>query len=113
MKNIDKTDIPNKIEEEVSRTLNMLDRQLFPEHNPFFYTRVMERINRKTNENYIIFKIKFLFPAILAILFILNIFTVLSLSGSSEIPKGREENLRSFANEYSISRDNNSYYNTK
>ena len=62
-----------KIEEEVKKTLGMLDQQESLPPNPFFYTRIQQRIKEKSEGKFAF--LGFLKPALLTGLVVINIGT--------------------------------------
>lgn len=66
-------DKKGKIEEEVRKTLDVLDQKELLPPNPYFYTRVQQRIKANSENNYTVWR--YLKPALLIILLLINVST--------------------------------------
>lgn len=75
-------DKKEKIEEEVRKTLGMLDQNESLPPNPYFYTRVQQRINERSGSKST--SLGFLKPALLTILLLINLGTFIWYFNSSE-----------------------------
>ncbi len=62
-----------KIQKEIDKTLEMFEQKNSLPPNPYFFTRVQQRLNEKSKKEFSIFGI--LKPALLTVLFLLNIGT--------------------------------------
>lgn len=71
-----------KIEEEVKKTLGMLDQKESLPPNPYFYTRVQQRIKANSENNSTVWR--YLKPALLIILLLINVSTFIWYYNSSE-----------------------------
>lgn len=97
-----------KISEEVSKTLSLLDNLPVVEENPFFFTRIKERLdthnyNNKSESNKII---NFLKPVFIAVLFFVNIYTVIIMLSNTNNSTSREQYVSSVVSDYSPSYNN-------
>ena len=94
-----------KIQQEIEQTLQCLDGVKRAEANPFLFTRIKARMDRKAN----IWERTFSFiskPAIAVAIIVLvmavNGWAVLDNSGSGPIETATAENVSELANEYNI-----------
>ena len=71
-----------KIEEEVRKTLNVFELKESLPSNPYFYTRIQQRIKEKTENNST--SLGFLKPALLVCLLLINVGTFIWYFNSSE-----------------------------
>jgi hypothetical protein len=95
-----------KIEDEVKRTISVLDKIHNIDANPFLYTRIKAEINSgliKTELKPYDVVLKLLSPIIVALLFIVNIYSVLSfLSNGNVTPNTRQSYMNNIKSEYSL-----------
>src|SRR5437016_14269609 len=90
----------------VEDTLNSIEGIKQAESNPFLYTKIQEKLNNKkilpVRQNMLVLR----FAVILIAALLLNIYTYFtypeSEKNTSNTTYNREENLKSFAKEYSI-----------
>lgn len=98
-----------KISEEVNKTLSLLDNLPVIDENPFFFTRIKERLdahnyNNKSESNKII---SFLKPVFIALLFFVNIYTAINMfSNTNNNGALREQYVSSVVSDYSPSYNN-------
>ena len=97
-------DINRKIQNEVEKTIYLLDKLENIEPSPFLYTRIKARL--KSVENVVSFRgsiLKISKQIVLALLFLLNVYSIASYitSETSEINK-RQEYIKNIASEYSL-----------
>ena len=71
-----------KIEEEIRKTLVMFEQKESLPPNPYFYTRVQQRIKEHSANNFTLWG--FLKPALLSILLLINVGTFIWYFNSSE-----------------------------
>ncbi|MGB0524401.1 MAG: hypothetical protein ACPGJS_15630 [Flammeovirgaceae bacterium] len=96
------TNKEQKIQEEVAKTLNVLDRREQTPVNPFFYGKLEHRMRAQTTSStntwaFILPKVAI---ATLMLLFVCNIFTVVRPNNSSDEHATIE--LANFAEQYNI-----------
>lgn len=103
--NMNKDILNKKIEE----TLTSIDGIKHAEANPLMYSKISDKINnKKSKENVSLIKNTYIlkFAVILIAALLLNMFTYFSYTKydetSNDNTNSREENLKSFAKEYSI-----------
>ena len=72
-----------KIEQEVEKTLAMFDKKTDLKPNPYFYTRVKQRIEEKRKPKYSVAAI--LKPAFFTMLLVLNVTTVVWYTNTDSI----------------------------
>ena len=72
-----------KIQNEIDKTLNLFDKKETLTPNPYFFTRVQQRLNEKSTKGSTFFGVQK--PALMTGLFLLNIGTILWHFNSSEI----------------------------
>jgi hypothetical protein len=103
-----------QIEEEVKKTLDLLDQVEEIEPNPYFYTRLQGRLRNQEAEQrsalFHIFRAKNLRLAFLAIVIVINIVSgiVFLQNGSYQTYDG-SENLDAIAREYFLTNEDFSY----
>ncbi|KAA3604181.1 MAG: hypothetical protein DWQ06_04835 [Calditrichaeota bacterium] len=108
----------NKIENEVKKTLSLLDEKEFLEHNEHFYTVLQAKINRLEDEKKVaVLKPKnsvgILRPAFLSLMFVANLVTFFFVAQNSESQDTETENLSGlFAQEYSLTNENTDILNS-
>ena len=99
------TDILNK---KIEESLSSIDGIKHAEANPFLYSKLSDRItNKKTKDNFSLIKNSYIlkFAVIFIAALLLNVFTYFSYpkyDTTTANTNSREENLKSFAKEYSI-----------
>ena len=74
-------DKKEKIEEEIRKTLDVFDQKQSLPPNPYFYTRVQQRINERSGSKST--TMGFLKPALLTILLLINVATFIWYNNSS------------------------------
>ena len=74
-------DKKEKIEEEIRKTLEVFDQKQSLPPNPYFYTRVQQRINERSGSKST--TMGFLKPALLTILLLINVATFIWYNNSS------------------------------
>ncbi len=103
-----------KIEEEVRKTMDLLDEKDSTEINPFFYTRVKAKLDEIENKNtvkesgYVQLVLK---PAFLALIISLNIVSGYFLLKEEEQSLSREDFLSAFSEDYSITDSDTEIFN--
>lgn len=99
-----------KIEQEVEKTLRCFDQPQKLADNPFFYTRVKARIekrSRQTDSNLWQFGWKILKPAFLVLIVVLNIFTITNyFTADQSKTSERDQLLKTFAQEFALDQSN-------
>lgn len=104
-----------RIEQEVEKTLKLLEEIEQLELNPFLYTRIRARMKREEDagiESSAGIKLNSkLIPAFLVVLFLINLYSIFSLYdsfGKTEFTKNRTQYIEKFAEDYMLSQ--NSYF---
>lgn len=101
----------NKIQLEVEKTLNLLDHGKINDVNvnPYFYTKLSERINDLPNTGslinsfYDLFKKAYLVPAAMVILMLINVFTFYYVKdGSTVNTESSESSIDTFIETYEL-----------
>src|SRR5438128_2450510 len=98
----------NILNKKIEDTINSLEGIKQADANPFLYTKIQERLNNKNIKK--IFPVKqnifvLRFAVILIAALLLNVFTYFTYpepENNTPNTNSREENLKSFAKEYSI-----------
>ena len=105
-------DRKKKIEEEIARTLDAFDRvERLPE-DPYFYTRLQARLRERETDKIGLFK--FLRPAIVTALLIVNIVTAffyLSADTSGQTTDSRQQIVLLLSKELGIEQSENTIFN--
>jgi len=104
-----------RIEEEVIKTLQYLERNETIDPGPFFYTRLQARINdlHKPKASLFdwLFGVQWVRPALIALLILVNVFSVFKvIQWVSAKMDSRNENLTAFAQSYSLTPDSVTVY---
>lgn len=107
----------DKIENEIQKTLSLLDQKESLEHNEHFYTVLQAKINRLEEEKVSVLRPKnsvgILRPAFLGLMFVANLVTFFFVSQTLEIQNSETENLSGlFAQEYSLTNENTDILNS-
>jgi hypothetical protein len=100
-----------KIEEEVRKTLGMLDQKESLPPNPYFYTRVKQRINEQSGSKSK--TIGFLKPALLTILLLINAATFIWYYNSTEdyyATETRQELIEILSNDLNLNANQNNLF---
>lgn len=110
-------DRKERIEQEVKKTLQCLDQFEPIKSNPFFYTRLQTRINslNKKQERSIfsVFIESYLQPAFLVSIVAINMVSAIYFFKNTEYrADNRGENIATLAKEYSLIRNNYSFFIT-
>lgn len=79
-----------RIEREIDKTLEMFDKKDTLKPNPYFYTRVKQRIEEKSKPNFSIAGI--LKPAFFTLLFVVNLTTVVWYTSNDSINTDNQTN---------------------
>ncbi len=99
-----------KIEQEVEKTFRCFDHPEKLADNPFFYTRVKARIEKRgqqTDRNLWPFGWKILKPAFLVLIVVLNIFTITSYFTADQSKTSEHDQLlKTFAQEFALDQSN-------
>ena len=97
-----------KIEHEIEKTLRMFERKDSIPSNPYFYTRVKQRIDEKSNKEFSVFGV--LKPAFFTLLVVLNLTTVIWYTSSIDSTNGTEtdsELVDILKSDFNLDSDNN------
>jgi hypothetical protein len=73
----------NKIKNEIDKTLGLFDKKESLPPNPYFYTRVKQRLNEKSKKKFSVFSV--LKPAFFTILIALNVTTAIWYTNSDSL----------------------------
>ncbi len=73
----------NKIKNEIDKTLDLFDKKESLPPNPYFYTRVKQRLNEKSKKKFSVFSV--LKPAFFTILIALNVTTAIWYTNSDSL----------------------------
>ena len=80
-----------KIQNEIDKTVEMLEQKESLPPNPYFYTRVQQRLNEKTKKEFLIFSV--LKPAFFTALIALNLTTAIWYTSSDSSVINTETDL--------------------
>ena len=80
-----------KIQSEIDKTLDLLDQKDSLKPNPYFYTRIKQRIDEKNKKVFSLSSV--LKPAFFTLLLMLNLTTVIWYTNSEEIADFSESEL--------------------
>lgn len=80
-----------KIQNEIDKTMGMFDKKESLKPNPYFYTRVQQRLNEKTKKEFSIFSV--LKPVFFTALIALNITTAIWYTSSESSTNKTETNF--------------------
>ena len=97
-----------KIEHEIEKTLGMFERKDSIPSNPYFYTRVKQRIDEKSNKEFSVFGV--LKPAFFTLLVVLNLTTAIWYTSSIDSTTGTEtdsELVDILKSDFNLDSDNN------
>jgi hypothetical protein len=99
-----------RIEQEVEKTMAILDADQHEKATPFFYTRLHARMNEKQTSMWELtpfFSVKMRFAVIALVMFVLvNAYSLFHLSSITQ-ENSREAELYSFAQEYNVTTTSN------
>lgn len=95
-----------KIEEEVGKTISLLDKIEEIDANPFLFTRIKSELDSqkaKSEKNSIEMIFRILRPVLIAALLLFNVYSVISFyQASSSNEQTRQRYLESIASEYEM-----------
>ena len=91
-----------KIEHEIEKTLGMFERKEAISSNPYFYTRVKQRIDEKSKNEFSVFGV--LKPAFFTLLVVLNLTTAIDSTNGTETDSELVDILKS---DFNLDSDNN------
>lgn len=104
-----------RIEEEVEKTMSLLDNAEILEPNPYLYTRINARLKESgsekvlsNKENALVIK---LLPAILIVLVVFNFFSIIDFTSSNNsdtLNENRKEYIQQLGDEFLLNQS--SYY---
>ncbi len=100
-----------KIEQEISKTLEQFDQSDMLPPNPYFYTRVQARLEEKQKQQNVFFSI--LKPALIIALVAVNMSTAIWYLGGSEQQdqtNSRQELMEMLAGDFKLDSDQNSNF---
>ena len=80
-----------KIQNEIDKTLNLLDQKESLPPNPYFYTRIKQRLDEKKRKEFSISNS--LKPALFTLLLVLNVTTIVWYTGSEELTELTESEI--------------------
>ena len=104
----------DNVEKEIQKTLDMFEQADSLPENPYFYTRVQARLDEGRREKPGLFAV--LKPALLAMLFVLNLSTAFWYLGSSnETPQtsSRQELVEMLSGDFNKSSEKSDLFNVK
>lgn len=100
------------ISEEVEKTLNSLDNWQPVKTDPFFYTRLQARMQKRQEEHKWawFFDSALLKPALAVAIVAINVVTLIHYSNQTSQAVSRDEAIESFTNEYALNQSMDVYF---